>query len=160
LWIDRLPAFPTAAVGWFRRAAVGLILGVALVRLGFFLFASPPFCVPRCAVFVDYRPVAAKINEVAAGKQAVILPDSVHTGADLLPLVPNSKVVMDYYTGGSALGIAAPTDRRCFFVWDYADRDGTSETLADALEAALRRKPDEVDLGAIGPVEYVTAGWY
>jgi len=156
--IDRLSNFPALALRQFWRGSIALIIGVAVVRFAIFLFISPPFCVPRCVLFVDYTPVAEKIG-TADGKQNVILTDHVHIGANLLRQVPDARIVMDHYTGGSDLGIADPADRNCYFVWFEKYRDSDEVPLAQALEKALRRPPLESELAAIGPPELVAVDW-
>jgi hypothetical protein len=109
-------------------------------------------------LFVDYGPVAAQLG-TPDGKQNVILTDHVHIGSNLLRQVPNARIVMDHYTGGSDLGIAAPVDRNCYFVWFQKYRDADEVPLASALEKALRRPLLESELAAIGPVEPVVVDW-
>lgn len=156
--IDHWRPFPSVAVYQFWRGAMMFIVGLAVVRFAIFLFMAPPFCVPRCVLFVDYTPVAEKIG-TADGKQDVILTNHVHIGSNLLRLVPNSRVVMDAYTGGSDLGIADPPDRNCYFVWFKEYLRPGETTFASALQHALRRPPLEAELAAVTSVEYVTAKW-
>ena len=156
--LDRREPFPALAVEGFRRAALIFILAVALARFLFFLFVSPPFCLPRCVVFVDYAPVAAKIGTVD-GKQNVILTNQVDVGANLLRFLPDTRVSIDFYTGESDLGIAEPSRRNCYLVWFR--RYGTSNevTAAAALQRALGRTPSEAELAAVGASQDVTLGW-
>lgn len=156
--IDRMPRFPELALRKFGRACVAVIVGVAVVRFAIFLFVSPPFCVPRCVVFVDYGPVAEKIG-TPDGKQNVILTDHVHIGSNLIRQVPDARIVMDAYTGGSDLGIAPPEGRNCYFVWFQKYRGSDEVSLAQALEKGLRRPPLQSELVAIGPAEYVAVDW-
>jgi len=157
--IDRIRPFPGLAMQRFRQGALILVAIIALGRFLIFLFVSPPFCVPRCTIFVDFRPVAERIAALAGDKQPVILSDDVHTGSNLLRLVPNARVVMDYYTAGSDLPLAPPADRRCFFVWETRERGGETESLQEALQESLRRKPTAAELATFAPAEEVTAGW-
>ena len=156
--LDRREPFPALAVEGFRRAALIFILAVLVVRFLFFLFVSPPFCLPRCVVFVDYAPAAARIGTVD-GKQNVILTNQVDVGANLLRFLPDTRVSIDFYTGGSDLGIAEPSDRNCYLVWFR--RYGTADevTAAAALQRALGRTPSEAELAAVGASQDVTLGW-
>jgi Dolichyl-phosphate-mannose-protein mannosyltransferase len=156
--VDRWQAFPTQALHQFWRGSIAVIIGVAVVRFAIFLFISPPFCVPRCVLFVDYAPVAARLG-TPDGKQNVILTDHVHIGSNLIRQVPDARIVMDHYTGGSDLGIADAANRNCYFVWFQKYRDADEVPLAAALERALRRPPLESELAAIGPVEPVVVDW-
>ncbi len=156
--IDRRDPFPVLAVAGFRRAALTFIVAVAVVRFLIFLFVSPPFCLPRCVVFVDYAPVVARIDNVD-GKQNVILTNHVHLGSNLLRLVPNARVSIDSYTGAADLGIADPAHRNCYLVWFRRYGMADEVTAAAALERALGRPPSEAELATIGPIEDVTAGW-
>jgi hypothetical protein len=138
--------------------ALVFILAVLVARFLFFLFVSPPFCLPRCVIFVDYAPAAAKIGTVD-GKQNVILTNQVDVGANLLRFLPNTRVSIDFYTGGSDLGIAEPSGRNCYLVWFR--RYGTADevTAAAALQRALGRTPSETELAAVAPSDDVTLGW-
>jgi hypothetical protein len=155
--LDRRLSFPSIAVDNFRRIGIALIVGVAVFRFLTFLFVSPPFCLPRCVVFVDFRPVAEKIG-VEGEKQNVILTHHVHIGANLLSLVPNGRVIIDHYTGASDLAIRPPAERNCYLVWfeHYSDNE---LSLADAFKRALGRVPTEAELAAVGPPDLVTVGW-
>jgi hypothetical protein len=146
------------ALDRFWQGAMVLIAIIAVFRFLSFLFVSPPFCIPRCVVFVDYRPVVEKLV-TADGKQNVILSDHVHIASNLLRLVPNARVVMDAYTGGSDLGIAPPAERNCYFVWFQKYRNADEVPLEQALRRALRREPLPEELAAIGPVESVKVDW-
>lgn len=156
--IDRREAFPQLAIERFFKGAIGFILFIAVFRFATFLFVAPPFCLPRCVVFVDYAPVVERIG-TPDSKQNVILTNHVHIGANLLRLVPNAKVVMDAYTGGSDLGIAPPAERNCYFVWFKNYRSTEEMPMEEALRRALRRQPLESELAAIGPAEFVTVDW-
>jgi len=157
--IDRQPAFPALAMHHFWRGAIVFIIGLAIVRFAIFLFTSPPFCVPRCKVFVDYTPVVEKLVK-ADGKQTVILPAEVHLGSNLLRMIPNARVVMDTYTGGSELGIADPGERNCYLVWFKQYRKKKDEmTLEGAMHRNLRRPPVDADLAAVESVVYVAVDW-
>jgi 4-amino-4-deoxy-L-arabinose transferase-like glycosyltransferase len=156
--LDRREPFPAPAVEGFRRVALVFIVGVAVVRFLIFLFVSPPFCLPRCVVFVDYAPLAAKIGTVE-GKQNVILTNHVHIGANLLRLLPNTRVSIASYTGEADLGIAEPSRRNCYLVW-FRLYGGADEVTAEAaLERALGRRPSAAELAAVAPSEDVTLGW-
>jgi hypothetical protein len=156
--IDRWVVFPRTAIERFVEGTLGFVLLVMVFRFAAFLFVSPPFCIPRCVVFIDYGSVAAKIG-TPDGKQNVILTNHVHIGSNLLRLVPNAKVVMDAYTAGSDLGIAPPEARTCTFVWFRNYRSDKEQPLEKALEQALRRPPLASELAAIGPAEFVTVDW-
>lgn len=156
--IDRRRTFPALAMHHFWRGAMVFIIGLAVVRFAIFLFTSPPFCVPRCKIFVDYTPVVEKLVK-ADGKQNVILTNEVHFGANLLRLMPNTRVVIDKYTAGSDLGIADPSRRNCYFVWFPKYRSADEWTLERAMERAFRRPPIDSELAAIGSIEYVTVDW-
>jgi hypothetical protein len=156
--LDRREPFPALAVDGFRRVALIFIVAVAVARFLIFLFVSPPFCLPRCVVFVDYAPLAAKIGAVD-GKQNVILTNHVHIGANLLRLLPNTRVSMYTYTRETDLGVAEPSRRNCYLVWFR--RYGTADevTAEGALARALGRTPGEAELAAVGPGDDVTLGW-
>jgi hypothetical protein len=156
--LDRRPNFPRMAMERFFQGAIGFVVIIAVFRFATFLFLSPPFCLPRCVLFVDYTPVAAKIG-TPDGKQNVILSNHVHIGSNLLRLVPNAKVVIDAYTAGSDLGIAPPAERNCYFVWFRNYRSADELPLETALRQALRRDPLPSELAAIGPIEFATVDW-
>ncbi len=156
--LDRRPSFPQIAMERFFQGAIGFVVIIAVFRFATFLFLSPPFCLPRCVLFVDYAPVAAKIG-TPDGKQNVILSNHVHIGSNLLRLVPNAKVVIDAYTAGSDLGIAPPAERNCYFVWFRNYRSVDELPLETALRQALRRDPLPSELAAIGPIEFATVDW-
>jgi hypothetical protein len=156
--LDGLKSFPALAVDRFWQAAMIVIGVVAVFRFLTFLFVSPPFCIPRCVVFIDYRPVVERLG-TPDGKQNVILSNHVHIGSNLLRLVPNAKVVMEYYTGSSDLGIAPPASRNCYFVWFQKYRNAEEQTLETAFRDALRRPPLPEELAALGPVESVKVDW-
>ena len=156
--IDRKLPFPALALRNFQRGAVAFIVGIAVIRFLIFLFISPPFCIPRCVLFVDYTPVVERLG-TADGKQNVILSNHVHIASNLLRQVPNARVVMDTYTAGSDLGIVGPADRNCYFVWFRKYRDHDPVPFEAALEQALRRLPLDSERAAVESVESVTAKW-
>jgi hypothetical protein len=156
--IDRWAPFPETAINGFWRGAMILMAIIAVFRFLSFLFVSPPFCIPRCVVFVDYRPVVERLG-TDDGKQTVIMSDHVHIASNLLRQVPNAKVVMDVYTAGSDLDIAPPAGRNCYFVWFQKYRSAEEVPLEQALHRSLRRQPLAEELAAIGPIESVKVDW-
>lgn len=156
--IDRRQAFPALALDKYLRAALGFIVGIAFIRFLFFLFVSPPFCIPRCVLFVDYTPVVEKL-ETDDGKLNVVLSDDVHLASNLLPALANSRVIMTTDVGRTEAGYSDPAERNCHFVWFRTYRGAKERPLAVALRRALLRPPLESDLAAIGPIEYVKVEW-
>ena len=156
--IERRQALPIQALDNYLRGALGFIVGIAVLRFLFFLFVSPPFCVPRCVLFVDYTPVVEML-ETADGKLNVILSDDVHLASNLLPRVPNSRIILADDAGRRDGRNSDPAERNCRFVWFRSYRGGKDRSLVVALERALRRPPLGSELAAIGPIEYVKAEW-
>lgn len=156
--IDRRKPFPALAMDRYLQGALAVIIAVAAVRLLLFLFVSPPFCVPRCILFVDYTPVIEKLDR-SDGKQNVILSDDSHIASNLLSAVPDARVIVSTQAGGLDVGIAAPGDRNCSFVWFRRYRTSDERPLESALRRMLHRAPLDSEIRAIGPVAYVEAGW-
>jgi len=155
--IDRRQPFPEAALHMYLRGTVALMVGVAVVRLLLFLLVSPPFCVPRCILFVDYGQVIERLDR-SDGRQNVILSNDIHIGSNLLRALPNARVIVPTDAGGLGVGVADADDRNCDFVW-FRTYQGQHE---QSLETALRSILPEVSgnmLAAVGPPEYVTADW-
>ena len=156
--LDRRQPFPGLALANFQRGAVAFIIGVAVVRFLLFLFASPPFCVPRCILFVDYRPVVERLAS-SDGMQNVILSNDIHIASNLLVLLPNARVIVPTEKGGLDVGIAGPAERKCYFIWFQKYRNNEEQPLESALRRALRRPPLETELSAVGAPEYIKAEW-
>lgn len=157
--IDRRDPFPSLAISNFWRAAMAVIVGMAVIRFLLFLFTSPPFCVPRCVLFVDHSPTAERLVAAAGGKQNVILSNHVHIGSNLRRLIPEAKIVMHNYTGHLDLGIADPDQRVCHIVWFRKYRNSEEVDLESALQRAIGRPPTESELATVGRIEYYTADW-
>lgn len=157
--IDRRDPFPTFAVHNFWRAAMAVVIGMVVIRFLLFLFTSPPFCVPRCVLFVDHSPTAERLVAAAGDKQNVILSNHVHIGSNLRRLIPEAKLVMDNYTGHLDLDIAAPDERVCQIVWFQKYRNADEVDLASALQRAIGRPPTESELATVGKIEYFKAAW-
>jgi hypothetical protein len=156
--LDRSEPFPALAIHKYLQGALAVIVAVAVIRLLLFLFVSPPFCVPRCILFVDYTPVVEKLGR-SHGKQSVILSDDIHIASNLLSAIPNARVIVPTETAGLDVGLAAPGDRYCAFVWFRRYRDSDERPLESALRRMLRRAPLDSELEAIGPTVYVEADW-
>jgi Dolichyl-phosphate-mannose-protein mannosyltransferase len=156
--LDRRQVFPEVALRKFRDGALAIMVAVAVVRLLFFLFAAPPFCIPRCILFVDYTPVLEKLD-TSDDRQLVILSNDVHLASNLLGALPNARVIVPTDTGGLDVGIAAPDERSCYLVWFRTYRGTPEQAVDQALSRTLRRQPLEQERAAIGPVEYVKAKW-
>jgi hypothetical protein len=156
--IDRREQLPALALEKYRQGALAVIVGIAVVRLLLFLLASPPFCVPRCILFVDYGPVVDRLDR-SDGKQTVILSNDIHIASNLLGSVPNARVIVPTDAGGLEVGLADPDDRACHLVWFRSYRGSQDRSLESALRGALRRPPLQSELATVGPVEYVTAEW-
>lgn len=156
--IDRLETFPTLAIHHYWRGAMVFIVGLAVVRFLFFLFMAPPFCIPRCVVFVDYTPVVERIGNVD-GKQNLILSNHVHIASNLLRQVPNGLVLMEPYTRRLNLDIADASNRNCYFIWFQKYNRSDEQSFESALTHALRRPPSQSELAAVESIDYVTARW-
>lgn len=156
--IDQRVDFPAAGMRRFWLSAMIFIAAVAALRFLLFLFTAPPFCVPRCVVFVDYRPVVAAVP-FDPTRQNVIVTSQVHIGANLLRLVPNARVLVGGLTQGKDIGIAGPEARDCYLAW-FERYPGTLESRLDKeLRRAFGREPTAAELALVGPPDYVAAGW-
>lgn len=156
--LDRRQLFPEVAVRKFLQGAFVLIAGIALVRFLFFLFVSPPFCVPRCILFVDYTPVVEMLDR-SDGRQNVILSDDIHIASNLLRALMDSRVIVPTEAGGLGVGVASSEQRNCDFVW-FRDYRGQGErSLESALKKLLRRAPTASELADIGPATYLKSEW-
>lgn len=156
--IERRQPFPATAVKNYTQAAVALMVGVAVVRFLLFLFASPPFCVPRCILFVDYAPVLEHLDR-SDGRQNVVLSNDIHIGSNLLAALPNARVIVPTEAGGLGNGVADQDERHCDFVWFRTYRGQTERPLESALRSVLGRPPTGSELATIGPAIYVKADW-
>jgi hypothetical protein len=156
--LDRRQPFPQTALDNYRNGAVVLMVGIFVVRFLLFLFAAPPFCVPRCILFVDYIPVVERLD-LTDGKQTIVLSNDSHLASNLLGSRPEIRVIVPTDRGGLDAGLAGPDDRDCYFMWFRSYREPEDQTLEMALARALRRRPSEAELAAIAPAESIEAGW-
>lgn len=156
--IDRWHPFPKTSLQKYWQSAVTLMIAVAVVRFLLFLFAAPPFCIPRCILFVDYSPVIEKLDR-SVDKQTVILSNNIHLASNLLGTLPNTRVILPTYAAGLEVGLAEPDRRDCYFIWFRTYRGSEEQSLESGLRRALGRQPLERERAAIGPVEYVKAEW-
>ena len=156
--IDRWQSFPEMSLQKYWQSAVALMIAVAVVRFLLFLFAAPPFCIPRCILFVDYSPVIEKLDR-SDDKQTVILSNNIHLASNLLGTLPNTRVILPTYAAGLEVGLAEPDRRDCYFIWFRTYRGSEEQSLESGLRRALGRQPLESERAAIGPVEYVKAEW-
>ncbi len=157
-WIDRWRPFPAAVIERFLRVALVTIAVVAAIRVVLYLLLAPPLCPTRCATFVDYNEIAARL---APDPGEISLIRAVHPriGANLLIRVPDSFVLVPVRTAGFESAIASDLRRRCTLVWFQTLGSAPAMNAEEALAVALERAPSEEDIRAIARVETVTGGW-
>jgi len=156
--LDRRQPFPQTALHNYRNGAVAVMVGIVVVRFLLFLLAAPPFCVPRCILFVDYTPVVERLD-LADGKQTIVLSNDSHLASNLLDSRPDIRVIVPTDRGGLDAGLVGPDDRDCYFMWFRSYRDPEEQMLEMALARTLRRQPNEAELAALAPAESIEAGW-
>ncbi|MEO1200669.1 MAG: glycosyltransferase family 39 protein, partial [Pseudomonadota bacterium] len=139
----------------FLVQCISVTLLILVFRAGMLIAASPPVCVPRCASFHDYAPVAAELNRLELDR-AVIVTDDHYLGANLVRLAPDTTV---RWVATDPVPRREVSGRRCALIWQVTWYDWEGRRGLNAAFGRAWWRDDVETPKRIGSRVRVESGW-